>query len=145
MRNLLHSLRMMRRCPRGASAVEFAIVFPLLLTMLFGIIVFGSYLAVVHGVQQLAAEAARAAIAGLTNAERTALAQANITTNAPGYVLISPSRLTVARASTDAAGAVFTVELRYDASDMFIFNLPSFVPAPSPTIVRAAVIQRGGY
>jgi hypothetical protein len=33
----------------------------------------------------------------------------------------------------------------YDASGMFIYSLPTFVPAPSSTIVRSAAIPRGGY
>jgi Flp pilus assembly protein TadG len=55
----IHALTAWVRCRRGASAVEFAIVFPLFLFALFGIVMYGAYLAVVHGVQQLAAEAAR--------------------------------------------------------------------------------------
>ena len=41
----------------GASAVEFALILPAFLAIVFGIVVFGAYLATVHGVQQLAAEA----------------------------------------------------------------------------------------
>ncbi len=36
------------------------------MAMLFGIITYDSYLVVVHGVEQLAAEAARSSIAGLS-------------------------------------------------------------------------------
>lgn len=129
----------------GASAVEFALVCPIFLVMLFGIICFGAYLSVVHGVQQIAAEAARAAVAGLTDAERAALAQGNIDVNAKYYPLISPARLRLDAAATDAATSVFAVTVRYDASDMFIFNLPEFVPAPPRLVVRSAAIQRGGY
>jgi Flp pilus assembly protein TadG len=138
---LLRSLR----CRRGTSAVEFAIVFPLLLVVLFGILTFGMYFAVLHSVQQLAAEAARAAIGGLSDTERTTLARANVTANVSFYPFIVPSRLVIVSAAMDATGNIFSVQLRYDAADMIIFNLPAFVPAPSPTIVRAAAIQRGGY
>lgn len=65
----------------GAIAVEFAMVFPLFLMIVFGIVMFGSYLSVVHGVQQLAAEAARSSVAGLSESERSALANAYITGN----------------------------------------------------------------
>jgi hypothetical protein len=51
----------------------------------------------------------------------------------------------VQSASTDAATGTFKVTVQYDASNMFIFNLPRIVPAPNPIIVRTAAIQRGGY
>ena len=142
---LYRSVADLLRSSRGTSAVEFAIVFPLLLMVLFGIVTFGSYLTVVHGVQQLAAEAARAAIGGLNDAERAALARANVAANVAFYPLLSAPRLAVEKASTDASGNTFTVQLRYDASDMFVFNLPTFVPAPPSEVVRSAAIQRGGY
>ena len=41
------------RAQRGASAVEFALILPVFLAIVFGIVVFGSYLAVVHGVQHV--------------------------------------------------------------------------------------------
>ncbi len=137
-------LRRLARDGRAAAAVEFALVVPVFLTVLFGIITYGSYLAVVHGVQQLAAEAARASIAGLSDSERLTLATSNIDNNVSSYALLTPSHLTVQSASTDATGN-FTVTLTYDASDMFIFTLPTFVPGLNSTITRSAAIQRGGY
>ena len=53
---------------RATSAVEFAFIAPVFLTLIFGLVAFGSYLGIVHGVQQLTAEAARASIAGLSDA-----------------------------------------------------------------------------
>ncbi|WP_417274493.1 TadE/TadG family type IV pilus assembly protein [Celeribacter halophilus] len=43
----------------GATAVEFALVLPLLLSMIFGIVAFGQYFAISNSLQQIAAEAAR--------------------------------------------------------------------------------------
>jgi Flp pilus assembly protein TadG len=130
---------------RAASAVEFAFIAPVFLVLLFGLIAFGSYLGVVHGVQQLTAEAARASIAGLDDHERLTLARDNIAANVDSYPMLSSSRLTVQSAETDAATGTFKVTVQYDASDMFIFNLPHVVPMPSAVIVRTAAIQRGGY
>lgn len=128
----------------GASAVEFALIIPVFLMIVFGIITFGAYLSVIHAVQQLAAEAARAAVGGLTDAERVALAEANVRSHASAYALIEPDRLAV-EAATDAATSTFTIRLRYDADGLFIFSLPRFVPMPPTQIVRSAAIQRGGY
>lgn len=126
-------------------AVEFAIIFPVFLIMLFGMIVYGTYLGVVHGVQQLTAEAARASVAGLTDDERKSLATSNINANVGSYPMLTASSLTVQSAATDPVTSTFTVTVRYDASGMFVFNLPTLVPAPNPVIVRTAAIQRGGY
>ena len=132
-------------CSRASVAVEFALVVPVFLMMLFGIRVFGAYLAIVHSVQQLAAEAARASISGLTDDERLTLARGNIDANIKSYPLIAASRLALASASTDASTNVFAVTLRYDASNLWFLKLPDFVPAPPSAIVRSAAIQRGGY
>jgi len=129
----------------AASAVEFAIVMPVFLIVLFGIIAYGSYLAMVHGLQQLTAEAARASIGGLSDGERLSLATNDIDSNVGTYPLLTPDRLTVVSAATDANTGTFTVTVKYDASNMFIFNMPQFVPAPNPVVVRSASIQRGGY
>ena len=125
--------------------MEFAFIAPVFLVLLFGLIAFGSYLAIVHGIQQLTAEAARASIPGLTDAERLSLAQDNITSNVGSYPMLSADRLTVQSAGTDSATGTFKVTVQYDASNMFIFNLPHIVPMPGPIIVRTAAIQRGGY
>jgi Flp pilus assembly protein TadG len=130
---------------RATSAVEFAIVFPMFMVVLFGILIYGSYLAVVHGVQQLAAEAARSSIAGLSDTERASLAQSYITSNVSYYVLISPSLLTVNAAASPTNSNVFVVTVSYDDSSSYIYALPNVVPMPSSTIVASAAIPRGGY
>ncbi len=129
----------------GAIAVEFAMIAPVFLMILFGIIMYGSYLSVVHGVGQLAAEAARSSVAGLNENERSTLANSYITGNVNSYPLIDPARLTVNAATSVSDANVFVVTVNYDASGMFIYSLPTFVPAPSSTIVRSAAIPRGGY
>ncbi|MBN9600948.1 MAG: pilus assembly protein [Afipia sp.] len=145
MNRLLQIVRTFQRARSGTSAVEFALILPVLLMLVFGIVVFGSYLAVVHGVQQLAAEAARSSVAGLSEAERASLASGYVTANAASYPLIAPNHLTVNAATSQSDAKVFVVTVNYDASDMFIYSLPSFVPAPPRSIVRAAAIPRGGY
>jgi Flp pilus assembly protein TadG len=137
--------RTFARARDGAIAVEFAILAPVFLLMVFGIVMYGSYLAVVHGVQQLAAEAARSSVAGLSESERRALANAYVTGNVAAYPLILPAHLTVTAATSTSDANVFVVTVNYDASSMFIYALPSFVPRPPGAIVRSAAIPRGGY
>ena len=139
------TFRLFLQNARATAAVEFAIVAPMFLMLLFGIVIYGSYLAVVHGIEQLAAEAARSSIAGLSDSERASLAQSYISTNAPSYALINPTRLTVNAAASAANANVFVVTVSYDDSGSFIYSLPNFVPAPPSTIVASAAIPRGGY
>lgn len=131
-------------CRHGSSAVEFAMLLPVFLTIVFGIVVFGSYLAVIHGVQQLAAEAARSSVAGMTEAERSSLASTYVTNNAGTYPLILPAKLTTAAATSASNANVFVVTVNYDASTMFIYSLP-FVPKPATLITRSASIPYGGF
>lgn len=54
---------------RGAAAVEFALILPLLLVIVFGIVNFGFMLSDRQAVSQAAAEGARAAAVALSNQE----------------------------------------------------------------------------
>jgi Flp pilus assembly protein TadG len=141
----LHRLHDFRRARSGASAVEFAVVLPVFMMLVFGIVMFGAYLAMVHDVQQLAAEAARTSVAGLDETERRSLAMAYVTQNAASYPLIAPAHLSVNAATSGTDPNVFVVTVNYDASNTFIYSLPSFVPTPPPVIMRSAAIPRGGY
>jgi Flp pilus assembly protein TadG len=146
MRNLRCSgLHCFLRGQTGATAVEFAIVFPFFLALLFGIIIYGSYLVVVHSVHQLAAEAARSSMPGLSDSERASLAQSYVTSNVTYYPLISSNRLTVSAAASSTNANVFVVTVSYDDSNSFIYLLPQLVPAPPSSVVSSAAIPRGGY
>ncbi len=52
----------MRKAEDGAAAVEFAIVSPVFLLIVVGILAYGLYFGAANSVQQLAADAARAAM-----------------------------------------------------------------------------------
>jgi Flp pilus assembly protein TadG len=132
------------RCRRGATAVEFAMILPLFLTLVFGIVVFGSYFAMVHGVEQLAAEAARSSIGGLSDSERSSLATSYVTANVGTYPLIVAGNVSVTAATSTTNPNVFIVSVSYNASNTFIYSLP-FVPSPPSTIVRSAAIPYGGF
>jgi len=145
MQKSAHDVISFHKACDGSSAVEFALIVPVFLMLLFGIVMFGAYLGLVHDVQQLAAEAARSSVAGLSEAERGSLANSYVTVNAVSYPLIDPSRLKVNAATSQTDANVFVVAVSYDAAGSFIYSLPSFVGSPSSTIVRSAAIPRGGY
>ena len=129
----------------GSSAVEFALVAPFLLMIVFGIFGAGSVLATMNGLEQLSAGAARSAVWGLTTTERDTAARNYITANVGAYAYISPSMLQVAT-SSNAATLSFTVTTSYDMSTSAIYlAVKNIVTLPRPVLVRTSTIQQGGY
>lgn len=139
------SLKRFKICRKGASALEFAIVSPLLFLMIAGILVYGVYFGAVHSVQQLAAEAARATVAGLSDNERATLANGHVRDSASSYPLLDPGRLQTAAQASPADSELFVVTVTYDASNLGVLGLTGLVPGPSQTIQRSAIVRRGGY
>lgn len=138
-------IRRLRIDCSAATAVEFAFIAPLLLLLLFGIIGYGHAFGVYHGVQQLAAEAARASVAGLDDAERERLARAFVTRSISSYAFLEPSKLTVRTTAAGAPSPSFEVAIAYDYSNSIFNRLNSIVALPTPVVERRAVVQRGGY
>jgi Flp pilus assembly protein TadG len=135
----------MVRDRRGASAIEFAIVLPVFLLIVLGILTYGIYLGSVHSVEQLAADAARASVAGLSDGERVQIAKQHVTTNADGYPLLNASKIAVEAGPSPLDSSQFRVLVRFDASDLPIWVMSGIVPMPDRIIERTSVIKRGGY
>lgn len=142
---MLGAVRRYGRCDKATSAIEFAIVCPVFVTILFGIIAYGIYFGAALSVSQLAADAARVSVAGITDAERRQLAIDHIDTTADGFVLLKGSAVTVTAEPLAADPDQFLVTVRYDATHLPIWDLVSFVPLPSSTIESSSTIRRGGY
>lgn len=128
----------------GTSAIEFAIVAPVFILLVFGMIAYGIYFGALHSVQQMAADAARTAIGGLNETERKTLAQRYLDLNADGYVLIDKSKLTVDVKDNVNDSEQFVVSLSYDARQLPIWNLLPMLPMPDQTIKRSSTIRVGG-
>lgn len=143
--------RLRRKPPRwlrdrsGVAAIEFAIVGPLFFMVLLGVLIFAIYFGTVHSVQQLAAEAARATVQGLTTAERAELAQNQVKSIVGSYPLIDPNYLTVTAVTSPSDANLFNVSISYDASRSIVFAFEGLIPMPPKTIARSAVVRRGGY
>lgn len=140
----IDSLAGFRKDKCGASAVEFAIVSPVLLYLLFGFIAYGIYFGALHSVQQLAADAARVSVAGLDDAERKKLVDDYIAANAGDYVLLDSQFLTHSAAPSDADAGQFRVSVTYDAAQLPIWSLYGGLPLPGKTIARTSTIRLGG-
>jgi Flp pilus assembly protein TadG len=129
----------------GASALEFAIVLPVFLLIVLGILTYGIYLGSVHSVEQLAADAARASVAGLSDSERVQIATQHVTTNAGDYPLLNASKIAVEAGASPLDASQFRVMVRFDASDLPIWIMSGIVPMPDRVIERTSIIKRGGF
>jgi len=130
------------RAKSGAAAVEFVFVGPMIVILLLGIMSYGGYFWLAHCVQQLANDAARAAVAGLTASERQSLAQSTIDSEISDYPFLTASEMvTTVNTQTDA----MTLSIAYDASQTPFFALGSLVPMPPSTIMRTATVKLAGY
>jgi Flp pilus assembly protein TadG len=129
----------------GAAAVEFAFVFPVALIFFCGLLAYGLYFGAVHSVQQLAADAARASVSGLTDAERVSIAQAHVAASGGGYPLLSASHISVTAQALAADPSQFEVKVTFNSEDLPIWALSGLVPLPNKIIERVAIIKRGGY
>jgi Flp pilus assembly protein TadG len=148
------SLRRRLGDTRGAVALEFALVAPMFLLLLFGTMIFAIYfatfVAVIHG----AAEGARASVGGFSNVERNGLARARVTALLTGYQpLLDPARATVTTTPTTSGGAPgYRVRVSYPVSDFgfgwFYAFMNSFggTGQSAPTTVAYSVtVANGGY
>jgi Flp pilus assembly protein TadG len=128
----------------AGAAVEFAILSPLFIMLLMGMAAYGIYFGASHSVQQIAADAARSAVAGLTQAERRDIVRSYVDNNASGYPFIDVARLNVdARDSAQDANQ-FVVSVAFDARELPIWYLFGPVVMPDMTIRRQSTIRVGG-
>jgi Flp pilus assembly protein TadG len=127
----------------GAAAVEFAIIAPMFILILMTLIAYGIYLSVAHSVQQIAADAARTAVAGITETEREQLVSNFVSTSTLNGAFLDRNKLKVTVAPDPTNSNQFTVSVEYDAENLPIWNLYSFA-LPDKTIKRFATIRMGG-
>lgn len=127
---------------RGGVAIEFAIVGPLLLVMVFGILSYGGYFWLSHSIQQLANDAARSALAGLSANERQQLAQSTMQSEIGSYGMLSSSYATTTVSSqTDS----MTVSVSYNGAGTPFWSMDALIPMPPQTITRSATIKLAGF
>ena len=141
---ILHHQRRFAACVSGTAAVEFALLLPVYLFLLLGLVAYGIYFGAAHSVQQLSADAARTAIAGLSAQERQTLAQQFIERNADGYMFIDRRKLVVETGDSSVDESQFDVTLRYDAAELPIWGLWERLPMPERVIQRRSTIRMGG-
>jgi Flp pilus assembly protein TadG len=130
---------------KAVAAVEFALVSPVILLMLLGMICFGLYFVYLHELQELSSSAARASVAGLNEAERDTLAKQYITDAVTNSTLLNAMDLSVSTSTSGMPATYYAVTLAYDLKDTPIPLLSKFVSLQLPNISRTATIQFGNY
>lgn len=128
----------------GTSAVEFALLSPLYFLLMSGMAAYGLYFGASHSIQQLAADAARVAIAGLSAEERAALASGFVARNASAYALVDGNRVAIDVGDNPADPTQFVISVTYDARNLPIWNLFEGLPLPDTTIAHRSTIRIGG-
>lgn len=131
-----------RGAESGAVAVEFAILGPLFLVLVIGILVWGQYFWIAHTVQQMANDSARAALAGLDTAERESLARATLAAEVADYPSL---RAEAAAVVVDNQADRLTVSIHYDTGQDAFRAFDGLVPSPPKTVLRQASVRLGGY
>jgi Flp pilus assembly protein TadG len=129
---------------KAASAVEFALVAPLIILLLFGLICFGTIENIYIGTQQLVSEAARASVAGVSDDERSQIVKTFVSNNVTAYSFLDSTKITVASLSLNSSPSTYQVSLTYDMSGSFIYQFRGLLPLPSPIVLRTAVVLNGG-
>jgi Flp pilus assembly protein TadG len=137
------AVRRIAACDRGAAAVEFAIIAPIFILSLLTLVAYGIYLGAAHSVQQLAADAARTAVAGVTQDERIQLVNNYINASTMNDPFLDRSKITATVAVDPLNVNQFTVSIAFDAENLPIWNLYSFA-LPGKTISRFSTIRMGG-
>ena len=134
------SLRLARSLParlvrseRAAAIVEMALVLPLFLALMMGILVYGQYFMLAHSVQQAANDGARAAIVGLDAADRRAIATRAVDRSMQGVGGYAVARRSVSVAETTDAVAYTAPQTSFLRS--------SFVPSPGHVIRARATFE----
>jgi Flp pilus assembly protein TadG len=129
---------------RGASAVEFALVLPLFVLLIFGLICYATIENMYIGTQELVSEAARASVAGLSDSERSSIVTTFISNNIRSYAFLDPNKISVTSSTISTNPSTYQVNITYDMSGSFVYQFSNILPLPSPTIQRTAVVLNGG-
>lgn len=129
----------------GTAALEFALISPVFLFMIVSLLAYGIYFGAAHTVQQISANSARAALAGLDMAERQSLAETTAYRSIGSNGLILPDNLLVNVAADTDEPTLIRVTVTYDASHLPIWNLGPPLPMPEKQIRSVSVIRAGGF
>ena len=128
----------------GGAAVEFALIAPVLLLLFAGIGLFGICLGAAHNLRLVAAEAARASIGGVTDAERASLAQTTVSRSLSNGALFKPGSVTVQVGADPSDAAVTIITVKLDATTLGLGGFARLVPQIPALLTSSVSVRRGG-
>ncbi|MGF6232048.1 Flp pilus assembly protein TadG [Inquilinus ginsengisoli] len=133
----------------GLAAVEFALVAPAFLAIVFGILIYGFFFGTWIAISQAAAEGARASVAGMSTTERTSLAEAAAAAVLVNYGSLLNSKNWTITAQPGAAPHTFQVSVQYDLSgkkfEDVASSISALIPVPTDTPTATVTVGYGGY
>jgi len=121
-------------CRRGGAAVEFAILAPVLLSLVAGGIFYSRWFTVASQTQNLASDGARAAVAGLDDSERLTILS-SMMTGAIVTVPLEQGATRTWRAWRD--GDLYAVSVTTTLPD---YDLSKLIPMPDRNVTREAIV-----
>jgi len=124
----------------GATAVEFALVLPLLLSILFGIISFGQYFAIANSLQQFAAEAARYSVSEPFLADREGRATSFLTSPGGRFSFLNASHISADIDMIEGTMPAIQITLTYDLSGTAVEVADSFLNIGITDITRSSYL-----
>ena len=122
---------------RGTAMIETALLLPLFLMLLLGILIYGQYFLLAHSVQQAANDGARAAITGLDAADRRAVAIRAIDRSMHG---IGGYRSELRSVLVSENAQAVTVDLAYHVPEGNLLR-STLVPTPGDIIRASATFE----
>ncbi|RKQ95687.1 TadE/TadG family type IV pilus assembly protein [Maricaulis maris] len=125
----------------GASAVEFAILSPLAILILFGIIAYGLVFSTHLSLQHLIAETGRATIPGLASQERQQLARNHFDAKLDAYPLLNPADAEL-RINDDGQFTEVLITYSVESHPAYVFE--GLLPLPASPYIYRQVIRNGG-
>ena len=134
----------MWRDERGTSAIEFAMLATLFFTLVFGIVIYGTYFASLIIVQHIASEAARATLSGLTDDERSTLAHSRADEVKDSFLSFINSA-TFQVDATPAGQGLYEVTVSQNFDSFGLTNLSVFLPLPPSQQTATVQVSHGGY
>lgn len=123
----------------GGASVEFAIVANVFVLLMAGLCSIGVWFSVLHSLNHLAAEATRAAIAGLDSAERLARVEAYISARGDAYPFLRAADIDAA--VTYPSPTTMRISVSYAVEDIPILHLlPSLGTTPAQLTAESTIL-----